>query len=610
MMDRAEFGSGITSDRHAGFLLQWAERLQSMTDELSRVIPERESNFLDLGRSVMDLSERSRQLAAMATDLAGKASGDDLKESIAELSSALSSLEQRQSVGNASDILQRCTALSGSVTGLQEKMGSFRPMLKRLRVLAMSIRIESARMGTEGKGFVGLASEVEGLGQKTESYSREVEGKTRSLLSSVRQVRGDMASIETMRSQTIDPLLGSLRSSLGEMSRLQEVSESVSASVSDRTKQVSGQIGEIVSSVQFHDITRQQVEHVVQVLDEVREILSGSNQGEFDQEGPEELIHWLGDVSNLQKRQLEATRSELERAMQQIRESLESIQTSIQAEEEDIRRFPGLDSQGGDSVLGRLQQDVADLIETLKRARGSFEEIIQRLDEMASLLDQMETFLDTVEEMSDDIELIALNASIKSAHTGEKGRPLGVLAEAIRKLSYESGEILQDVSTGLQEIASASEQFRSSAESAGTEAREEEDLSRSLETVLQRLQGSNAEVNDLYVSLRRGAGELVERLQSLQSDLAVQYEVERELTKAMDGLQEIETEARQLVPERVRQTRSERLNSILERYTMESERLVHMAFSGLHSEEPPAGDGAVEGAADASDEDDENVELF
>jgi hypothetical protein len=99
-------------------------------------------------------------------------------------------------------------------------------------------------------------------------------------------------------------------------------------------------------------------------------------------------------------------------------------------------------------------------------------------------------------------------------------------------------------------------------------------------------------------------------LQSLQSDLAVQYEVERELTKAMDGLQEIETEARQLVPERVRQTRSERLNSILERYTMESERLVHMAFSGLHSEEPPAGDGAVEGAADASDEDDENVELF
>jgi hypothetical protein len=35
-----------------------------------------------------------------------------------------------------------------------------------------------------------------------------------------------------------------------------------------------------------------------------------------------------------------------------------------------------------------------------------------------------------------------------------------------------------------------------------------------------------------------------------------------------------------------------------------------MAFSGLHSEEPPAGDGAVEGAADASDEDDENVELF
>lgn len=609
--ERIEMESGLPQGSYGQSIEDWAERLQSMLRELSRIIPDRESEFLRIGQGIWELSGRSREIAEMAKDLARKAAGEAVKDGLEDLSGVLGDMEETSEGGSIQAIQQRCDELSDSVVGLQDKMGSFRPMLKRLRVLAMSIRIESARMGSEGKGFMGLASEVEDLGQKTGTYSREVEEKIQALLQSVQAARNSMLDVERLRAEEIEPLLRHVHDLQQEMNRLHGLSEDISASVSERTQAMSRQIGEIVSSVQFHDITRQQVEHVVQVLDEVQEILCPKNDGVGQQEDQQEKVKWLGEVSNLQVRQLSATRSELAQAMQQIRESLQAIAQSIHDQDQEMARFPGLDSDREHSVLGRLEDKVSSLIASLKEARISFESIIHRLDAMAGTLQDMEGFLATVEEMGEDIELIALNASIKSAHTGSKGRPLGVLAEAIRKLAYESGELLHQVSEGLQQITSVSEHFRSSAETAGSEARKKEELSHQLESILQQLRSSNSQVATLYRSLQQGSTELLERVGSLEQDLEVQYAVERELTTVMEGLEAIESEVRGLVPERTGTPRSTRLNSILERYTMESERLVHLAFSGLEAEDGSAGDPIGEGSQVQTESDfEDNIELF
>ena len=51
---------------------------------------------------------------------------------------------------------------------------------------------------------------------------------------------------------------------------------------------------------------------------------------------------------------------------------------------------------------------------------------------------EIATFVGDIEKIGEEIKLIALNAQIKSAYTGDEGAALGVLAEAIQRLSIDA----------------------------------------------------------------------------------------------------------------------------------------------------------------------------
>lgn len=594
---------------------QWLDRLSRISSELSRVIAGRENEFLEIGQGVQDLYYRSRDLSATALELGEKASGSALKEAMEELDSSLKEIQGQSEDTNLEKTMNRCSDLGVAVGKLHKEMQHFRPMLKHLRVLAMSIRIESARMGEQGRHFVTLAQEVENLGYKTEEYSRDATERIRGLQNEVQSLQVSVNSAHNLHSREITPLLEGVHEKSRQLQEMQKSSERLSGSIAGRAESIKEMVGEIISSVQFHDITRQQVEHVYQSLDEARDVFQGE-QKEEDQ--VQDMIRWLGDVCSLQSRQLESTRSGLGKAMDSIRQSLGGIGEYVQEQEADMQGFTGLDSGSGQGMLAGLEQDASSLIPILEKSTSGFEDVIRRLESMSSDLEGMQSLMDTLEDIGEEIALIALNASVKSAHTGEGGKPLGVLAGAIHRLSGDTKNVVASVSGVLEEILSVAGDFSSHAEKARAGSQNEARLCSILGQVVNRMSGVNTEVTALNRNLREETSKLLKLSTKIQKKLDMQFEVQEEISAIIKDLQEVEQQIQEHVPPVESGERySQRLSNILHRYTMESERSVYRDFTGQGQEEQGHGQEAAEAHepelftdTEGEDEFGDNVELF
>lgn len=587
---------------------RWMDSFRDLSSTLIQTIESKENDFLEIGHSIQDISRLSRDMTQSVTELVQNASGQGFRGEVEKFSQEFKELFE---ICEAVDPLRGgglLLSIGQTIQELQDRMGGFGQIIKRLRVLAISTRIESSRLGSEGRGFSTLADDVEQLATKTAEYSKQVQAKTKVLQAMVENAQKKTASVSGLESGQGEMVLQDVQQSFDSLQKVQAEAEHMSATLSRYSEGIASNVGEVISSVQFHDIIRQQIEHISLVLEECRSMMAEhechADPGEHD----EEIISWAADVCRLQAHQSQATQKEFLQAIDQIWTSLETISADVFELERHVHST-SLCSQG-QSLLTELEDRIVRFLEPLQQGCGFLEEVMKAMGTMADTVAEMGSFISQVEEVGEEIELIALNASIKAAHTGERGLALGVLAEAIRKLSVESGDRVAEVSRILREINDQAGQLHEDAEKTREASRKEEELSSRLNEIVQSLQQANTEVASSLTAVQDVGQTLNDSINRVFSNRDVQREVVAELTRAREELSAIEHQARQLVPEFESPARSERLQSLLNRYTMESERLVHMAFSGMGHAEQDEDSAAYAEEQDEGSEFGDNVELF
>ncbi len=140
-------------------------------------------------------------------------------------------------------------------------------------LLALNADIEAARVGEHGRGFSVVANEIRRLSNRSHEFSDRIRHHLKEVRVGLNKTYGDMrllsaADVEHAL-QLKDEVLQLTRSL---ESKNREVADTVS-SINAISKEISQDVQNVVISLQFHDITSQQLNSMFSPMDELRRIL-------------------------------------------------------------------------------------------------------------------------------------------------------------------------------------------------------------------------------------------------------------------------------------------------------------------------------------------------
>lgn len=648
----------------AGFSLHHAyERMDRMAQLIRGRLHEREDDFLALGARFMEFSSASRLLSKKASDLAELTTGGAIEQGIEQLSGELNDMTSACDFTTSEASLSELKGLLSVIAELMEHVESFGRVVRSLQMLGISTRIESARLGSRGLGFATLADDVEKLAHMIVAKSSSIMEKSKSLHGMIQSVHQRTQELTHTQRGCSDRIMTEVGGNLDSLLSMAERSKQVIGDLSVQTAEISRNISEVVASMQFHDIVRQQVEHVDEALQDMMGMIKAhpvdvcseadadSGSGEPDEAGavdaigadaetgdaaaetgdagdgrepdaePElepdmcaaareaddrELVGWIADVTAIQVSQLDHSANRLEEAVAGIKGSLMGIAATVQGMGEDVAGIIETDDADDDSVLDRIAEGSASVIASMREFTDKAAEIGGLMATVAGTVSEIAAFVDDIEDVGSEIELIALNAAIKAAHTGDEGRALGVLAGAIQHLSTDARGHTHVVSDMLRRIADAAASLESNA-SQYTETGQLKAMAVRQEELMDRLRQVNATFQSLFGEVGQESEALGLALEELAGGITLDQDVCPGLNEARKELDELVRLAREAVPEADDVGRPERLRELLARYTMEAERMVHETAFGSAA---MADDGGDEVDLFGDDGDDDGVELF
>jgi methyl-accepting chemotaxis protein len=259
-----------------------------LISQLECVMQETESAALEIGERFMEIVSRARKQAARSADAFSEFSGGSGEDgaNLIELSkNSLSAVITN--LRSVNDVAGRLLGNLGKMTVTMENIGEVVSEIEYIadqtNLLALNASIEAARAGDYGRGFAVVADEVRKLSARSTAAASRIGTLIRQVGTDIRGMRDEAeknASVAEERSRESE---GIMNDTLDTLNNVMGKAKNEMDAMSFETESLAEDIGGIVFSMQFQDITRQKIEHVIEPLraihgecTEIRQSLNGS----------------------------------------------------------------------------------------------------------------------------------------------------------------------------------------------------------------------------------------------------------------------------------------------------------------------------------------------
>lgn len=560
---------------------EWQEILGRQADELGKVAVASEKEFLSLGSRFQELWGQAQGVSTQAAHMMQVVAGEKtatttsaITDIVARLGEYLSRLQ-----GDMGQIIDDFQEIIGKLESAKAPLLGFGKINKVLRMIGISTKIESSRLEKSAAGFETLANDVTRLSVevviKSETINRQLDGLERVIGETLERVRG----VEANQHAKVHTTLKAVRDSLESLETVNRQRGHTVEAVSALSAEMERNLGEIVTFMQFHDIVRQQLEHVQEAFSELGSALEKTAGG--PPETLRDLVIEVGDICELQIAQLENSAQELDGAIVTITGSLTAISSKGVSLAGEARKMAGMSDRADESLFTTMENELAGVTNVLTDSAQENERLTNAMNTVIGTIGEIVSFVRDIETIGEEIELIALNAQIKAARTGIDGAGLGVLAEAIQRLSLVTMEQTAAVSHPLQDITTVTGRLQ--ARVAIDSAAMDQDINtmiNELTTSLQEISAVHGEVLMLIDSIDGAAVSLQVDIQRSIEDIAAHRELPQAIAATREAADQVVEATRRHVSPPVGQLPAERLKALAARYTMHSERKIHEVVTG------------------------------
>lgn len=565
-----------------------------------------EGVFVRLGDGLertLDKVERLRE----ELDAAVKKVKGDQGNSIFEYIGSLEKATGERFAGN-SEVIEFCIGLMKknveNLAEIEKKNREFVASWTRMNAIALYFSIESSRTEAASSLFATYARDIRSLfGEMIEVVHRigqEVEQNSQNQISAIKVVTADYESV-------VKDSRSAIKQSYATITGISSVSMETLERVTRYFSLLGRSVARILTAIQVGDITRQQLEHIVTSLEEAAGFAGSGGTVDVDR----------ARVIALQYAQLKHVRREIADAHATIAESVEQIAAAFGILAADVNDLmSGARGASGDVDWVTALTGEMEKMWHLERAGAKVvDHTLATIDNAFGSSQMLKNHVGRIADHNRRLSMEAYNARILSMRLGDEGRSLITLAKEVSEISRATQGYMNDVTRVVGGIIAIAEQAvrkievmrqgfgsaRDYDEGGGQTRNDLDDLGRETSQFAKMTVDACANAKDLNIELHfveEGVTALGALGLRLDSSLEALGAVVAGLNGQFgDSLGKEWTAGEELI----------------ERYTMENERLIHRQLA--------AGDQLSEVAIDSSvgqrnemvvsdDEMGENVELF
>jgi len=559
----------------------WQKSFTRSAEDMNTISKTTEDEFLVIGQNLNAISEDCAGISSTAASLINQDdSGDGFNVDKVEalFSSAFASTGACALA--IPDGISEMKALAASLDNISSLRTYLDSLSRSITVIGVLIRIETARM--DGADFNSMTTVVDDLAQQIEVSTKAIASSANDFRLVIHDISAKLAAqLETFKKEAA-AADAQVRTIINEMQDMKTRSTWACKRIDGRASQIISEVNEIVTSLQFHDICRQKMEHVAKTLVDAAERLEGMAEATVGDRAA--LKKWISDVVLIQISQMESVAVETASAAGGISAHLTQISDLSDAQAEDTSMILE-EEESGSLKVERIMTELEALLSLNAQCKAMTTNMLDSVSLASTRINTMSEHVANIVAISDSISLLATNALIKVGRTGEQGRALAVLADKIRTLSQQAKNEINKGAEKINDILTRSEEFRRSIS---------EKLYAQLadaETVGERARATAPELiaaDKIMIQSMSTIGTLAKGLRTDIERLVAGIRFDDIIRKGIDSITaDLHTALKQLeatVPDAEGgvnvQAAAADLNNLAKMYTMKSERDVHNAVVG------------------------------
>ncbi|MBC2606745.1 hypothetical protein [Pelagicoccus albus] len=539
-----------------------------------------ESEFLMVGGALESLHSNSEHLKQESSTMLELSQSE--QNPVKRIDNSLQ--PHLQFIGSSADsVKELVTTLENSSQSIGSTL-AFEPQLEQtfsqLTYIRTLFAVEAAPLEqTDKVMFTSLVEEIHRLQTDVTGIFKDNFEALKKHRSKIDQISQSLKQQASSQLKVLDESTRELENSLRSQTEILEQNIATSSRLNTYGDEISNCIGNAIISLQTQDIVSQKLGHIYETSDETRERFEQAETTKNKAQKTEHL-RFIENASMVIVNQIESIKDELRSADQSVDKSMRDIISSIKSMDSESqgsssnRLVNEGESARGKSlirVFEKADQTVSNIEKFLKEAFRTIEPIRSQTDSASS----------TIMTLSAQLHLIGLNAEIHAARIGGN-TALETLSAKTSEISVETRDLCHSISSQLDTLSAVLIENVDQLETIQRQASQaHETISSELPLEKENLE----EQNDLYAHAQVGAKQVTETLRSLTQNQSERLEFEETMLEALDGMQENQRKISSLAKKAADRLKAKAdvpmiMSSLLSRYTMRSEKEVHLKTLG------------------------------